>query len=211
MPIIQQVRTRYDRRRAVRYALSRYNNPNPKFANMDTMGAGGDCTNFTSQCLLVGGLKMDHRQTGQATEWWYRHQTLEPLDEYHDDWWSCTWSLPETQLRYLIANQGRAVDLLANPALARRLSLGDIIYYDWYGEDRFGHSAIITAFNRNRVPYVTFRTLAPSRPARNLHWRLSYRRRDAVRIWAVHLNNRLTVHNQPPNWSLLTPCEQSRK
>ena len=71
MPSILQVRTRYNRRRAVSYALSRYNNPNPKFANMDQMGSGGDCTNFTSQCLLVGGFQMDFRETGQATEWWY--------------------------------------------------------------------------------------------------------------------------------------------
>ncbi len=206
----QQVRTRYNRRRAVRYALSRYNNPNPKFANMDTMGGGGDCTNFTSQCLLVGGFRMDYRQTGQATEWWYRHLTLEPFDQYHDDWWSCTWSLPETQLRYLSANHGQVVDLLANPALAKRLSLGDIIYYDWYGEGRFGHSAIVTAFNRYRVPYVTYRTLAPLRPQRNQHWRLRHRR-EAARIWAVHLNDRPVVYTQPPNWAALTPCEQARK
>ncbi len=211
MSNILQVRTRYDRRRAVRYALSRYNDPNPKFANMDTMGGGGDCTNFTSQCLLVGGLKMDFRQTGQETEWWYRYVTREPFDRNNDDWWSCTWSLPETQLRYLAANHGQTGDLLENPALAKRLSLGDIIYYDWYGEGRFGHSAIVTAFNRYHVPYVTYRTLAPLRPRRNLHWRLRHRRRDAVRIWAIHLNNRPIVYEQAPDWSKLVPCDQSRK
>ncbi|MGI6344312.1 MAG: amidase domain-containing protein [Bacillota bacterium] len=210
MPSILQVRTRYNRRRAVSYALSRYNNPNPKFANMDQMGSGGDCTNFTSQCLLVGGFQMDFRETGQATEWWYRHVDGEPFDQNHDDWWSCTWSLPETQFQYLAANQGQVGDLLQNPSLARRLERGDLIYYDWDGEGRFGHSAIVTAKSRSGVPYVTYRTLQPLRPQRNVHWTLRFRR-QAARIYAIHLTDRPIVYQVPPDYSRLIPCEQDRR
>ena len=78
----------YDRAGAVRYALDHYDNPNPLFANMDTMGGGGDCTNFTSQCLLHGGFAMDYRATGQATEWWYRRIGNDQFDSNLDDWWS---------------------------------------------------------------------------------------------------------------------------
>lgn len=203
-------RTRYDRRRAARYALYRYDNPSPLVANMDTVGGGGDCTNFTSQCLFYGGYRMDYRETGQATEWWYRRIGDDRFDENNDDWWSCTWAIPENQFQYLKANHGQAVDLLERPALAKRLSLGDIIYYDWYGKDQFGHSAIITAFNRYHVPYVTYRTLSPLKPVKNAHWRLRFRR-EAKRIWAIHLDSKPTVFAGEPNWSLLKPCDQSRK
>lgn len=200
----------YSRRRAAAYALSRYNDPSPQFANMDTFGGGGDCTNFTSQCMLYGGYTMDYRETGQATEWWYRRIGTDRFDHNLNDWWSCTWSVPENQFQYLLANHGRAVNLLANPSLAKRLSLADIIYYDWTGEGKFGHSAIITRFNRYHVPYVTYRTLSPLRPVRNGHWALRFRR-EAKRIWAIHLDTFPEIHLQNPNWSRLTPCDQSRK
>jgi len=177
---------------------------------MDTMGGGGDCTNFTSQCILYGGYTMDYRATGQETEWWYRSIGTDRFDSNLDDWWSCTWSVPDNQFYYLAANHGRAINLLANVSLARRLSLGDIIYYDWTGEGRFGHSAIVTRFNRYHVPYVTFRTLSPLRPLRNVHWALRSRR-EAKRIFAIHLDSFPNVNPQNPDWNRLTPCDQSRK
>lgn len=204
------MQTTYVRTRAARYALNHYNNPNPLYANMDTMGGGGDCTNFTSQCMLAGGYTMDYRATGQATEWWYRRIGTDRFDSNNNDWWSCTWAVPENQFQYLRANGGRAVDLLANPSLARRLSLADIIYYDWTGEGFFGHSAIITNFNRYHVPYVTYRTLSPLRPVRRGHWSLRFRR-EAKRIWAIHLDSFPEVYPQNPNWNVLVPCDTGRR
>lgn len=198
----------YQRGRAVSYATAHWNKPNPQFANMDTLGAGGDCTNFTSQCMLAGGQQMDYRSTGEETEWWYRHLSSEPFDGSNDDKWSCTWSLPENQFRYESANQGQAMDLLANPAFAKRLQLGDIIYYDWHGEGRFTHSAIVTRFNRNHVPYVTYRTLKPRHPQHNVHWRLRFRG-QAFRIWAVKLNDQLQVFTTSPDFNHLIPCDQT--
>lgn len=199
----------YRRRQAVLYARRYWNDPNPQYANMDTLGAGGDCTNFTSQCLLAGGQPMDYRATGQTTEWWYRQLGNESLDGNNDDWWSCSWALPNNQFFYESTNQGQAVDLLANPALARRLRLGDIIYYDWHNEGTFTHSAIVTAFNRYHVPYVTYRTLIPRRPQRNVHWRLRFRG-NAYRIWAVHINDQLQVFDTTPDFSTLVPCDQTK-
>ena len=106
---VMQART-YDRRAAAAYALRHWNNPNPAYANMDQLGAGGDCTNFTSQALFAGGFAMDYRAPGYYTEWWYRRVGREPFDAALDDWWSCTWSLPENQFHYLARNFGRAFD-----------------------------------------------------------------------------------------------------
>jgi len=199
----------YDRAAAVRYALRYWNDPNPAFANMDTFGGGGDCTNFTSQALLAGGWPMDYRQTGYYTEWWYRRIGLDPYDADANDWWSCTWSVPENQFHYLNFNYAQMIDLTARPQEIRLVELGDIIYYDWYGRGRLGHSAIVTAFDRFSRPLVTYRTLAPRDPQRNVPWHLRFRG-NARRIFALHLPSRADVTRTQPNWNRLVPCESRR-
>src|SRR5690554_1316804 len=107
---------------------------------MDTLGAGGDCSNFTSQCMLAGGIPMDYRGNTATEEWWYRRIGDDRYDANLDDWWSCSWALAQNQFEHNSANNGQAVNLLANPSLARTMRLGDIIYYDWHGEGIFTHS-----------------------------------------------------------------------
>ena len=199
---------RYDRAAVVRYAYRYVGDPNPQFANMDMQGAGGDCTNFTSQCLLAGGRPMDYRRTGYDTEWWYRRIGSDPLDAAHNDWWSCTWSLPSLLVLYLQLNGGRGLDLLDRPSRARQLRVGDVVFYDWNGDGLFDHSAVVTR-RVNGVPYVTYRTLAPLRPIRNGHWRLRFRRR-ARAIRGVLLPNEMETTISTPNWSALRPCESGR-
>lgn len=200
----------YQRQRAVEYAFRHWNAPNPRYANMDTFGGGGDCTNFTSQCLAAGGWPMDYRQTGHYTEWWYRRIGNEPFDEAHDDWWSCTWSLPESQFHYLSHNYGEVLDLGRNPDDARRLRPGDIVYYDWRGIGRLGHSAIVTRIDRFGRPLVTYRTLSPNPPILNRPWHLNFRAR-AQRILAVLLPDDVNAPPSRPNWQRLRPCDEARR
>lgn len=199
----------YNRARAVAYALRHVFRPNPAYANMDTMGGGGDCTNFTSQCLYAGGWSMDFRASGFATEWWYRRIGAEDFDSHHDDWWSCTWSLPALLIRYLTANFGTALDLLRRPSLARGLRRGDLIFYDWNGDGLFDHSVIVTRVSRG-IPLVTYRTLSPLSPVRNRHWRLRFRRK-ATSIVAVRLPSNPRKFAVEPDWSVLWPCEARRR
>lgn len=206
-PLLQ--RTRYNRTLAVRYALRHWNNPNPLFANLDTVGAGGDCSNFTSQCLLAGGWPQDYRRSAGDSEWWYRRIGNDPFDRDANDWWSCTWALAEGQFRYMQANHGRVEDLTRNPQRARTLRLGDILYYDWDGDGIVTHSSIVTARDRNGIPYVTYRTLAPLRPVRNRHWRLAFRGR-AAQIYGMRLTDNPVVHPQQPDWNRLVPCDRTR-
>ena len=51
----------YNRAMAVAYAHEWAFKRNPRYADFSNMG--GDCTNFISQCLLAGGLQMDHTKT----------------------------------------------------------------------------------------------------------------------------------------------------
>lgn len=200
---------RYNRTLAVRYALRHWNRPNSDFANLDTIGAGGDCTNFTSQCLLAGGWPMDFRRTGYDTEWWYRRIGSDPFDADFNDWWSCTWSLAELQFRYMESNGGEVLNVTASVRRARRLRRGDILYYDWDGDGHFTHSAIVTAHTRTGIPLVTYRTLRPRSPVRNRDYRLRFRGR-AARIYGVRVPSFPIDHGVSPNWNLLRPCDRTR-
>jgi len=199
----------FDRRAAAEYALRHVFDPNPAYANMDAMGAGGDCTNFTSQALFAGGFPMDYRGPGYYTEWWYRRVGREPFDASLDDWWSCTWALPENQFHYLSRNHGTAYDVKRDPGAVRNLALGDIFYYDWDGDGRFNHSSIVTGFDRFGRPLVSYRTLRPRSPVSNSHWELRFRG-EAARIFAVHLADDPRPFPARPDWNRLRPCESAR-
>lgn len=56
----------YNREAAKSYAYQYVLTPNTSYANFETLG--GNCTNFTSQCLKAGGITSD--QTGNYT-WYY--------------------------------------------------------------------------------------------------------------------------------------------
>lgn len=206
---IMQARRRYNRLTAVRYALRHWNNPNPRFGNMDTMGAGGDCANFVSQCMLAGGWPLDYRASAVDKEWWYRRVGTEPFDRNRDDWWSCTWTLADSHMRYMRANHGRALDLVRSPRLARTLRRGDVIYYDWDGDGVFTHSAIVTSFTRRGFPLVTYRTLRPRRPVRNAVWTLRFRGR-ARAIVGMQLTGTPLVHGARADFNRLEPCDRTR-
>ncbi len=74
----------YDRLSATMYAKKWWNKRNPKFYNFDALG--GDCTNFVSQCLYAGNIKMDFSPLG----WYYNNLNsrspafsgVEPLFNY---------------------------------------------------------------------------------------------------------------------------------
>ena len=55
----------FDRQAAINYAEKYAFNYNPDF--YDFTEIGGDCTNFVSQCLFYGGIKMDYSPLG----WYY--------------------------------------------------------------------------------------------------------------------------------------------
>ena len=57
----------YDREAAVHYALRWALDRNPAYYDFENLG--GDCTNFTSQCLFAGSGRMNPRPD---TGWYYR-------------------------------------------------------------------------------------------------------------------------------------------
>lgn len=133
----------YDRLKAVQYANRWWNRANPDYIHFDV-----DCTNYVSQCLFAGGAPMNY--TGnRATGWWYRHLG----DEAE---WSFSWSVSNSLYWYLkTSRSGLRAELVASPM---DLELGDVIIYDWDGNNQYQHSTIVTAFDGDGMPLVNAHT-----------------------------------------------------
>ncbi len=142
----------YNRNKAVGYALKYALSPNPEFRYFSsTLNAGGDCTNFISQCLLAGGAEMVY----DNNPWWYNHNNLSST---MDDTWSLSWSIAHSLYWNIMRNsvenkKGIKAQILS---AASMLELGDIIFYE-NDENRIFHSTIVTDYN-NGSPLVSQHT-----------------------------------------------------
>ena len=118
---------------AAAYARRWWDGVNPEFRHF----AGEDCTNFTSQCLLAGGMAM--AVTGNpATGWWHGAGA-----------WSYSWAVANALHRYL-TDSGAAV----SRERAARLHTGDIIAYDFNGDGTFDHTAVVVGRDDAGEPLV---------------------------------------------------------
>lgn len=122
----------YNRQVAVEYARKWWNSANPAYPTFQV-----DCTNFISQCLRAGGLKMSG-YPDRAKGWWIQGRN-----------WSYSWSVAHALRWYLESSKqlARRVYSIAE------LKLGDIIFIDFEGDGRMNHSLIVTSFI-NGEPYV---------------------------------------------------------
>ncbi|MBH0228605.1 amidase domain-containing protein [Halobacillus yeomjeoni] len=129
----------YDRREAVRYAERWWDDANPAYPQFEN-----DCTNFVSQCLRAGGLPtwgVPHQTRG----WWYQNGK-----------WSYSWSVAHAFKWYL---SGSTKGQVAKEVFsADQLSPGDIICYDFQGNDRFDHNTIVVKLNKDGMPLVNAHT-----------------------------------------------------
>lgn len=101
-PLAPMVSRVYDRDAAVAYATQWSLKRNPDWPIYDEWG--GNCNNFTSQCLFAGGVPMDHQ--GQAQWKWYdeRWDRSETASGRSDSWASVN-----AFYRYAAANIGHGL------------------------------------------------------------------------------------------------------
>ncbi|TLS48964.1 amidase domain-containing protein [Paenibacillus antri] len=135
----------YDREAARDYAERHWNEPNPQFIHFDV-----DCTNYVSQCLYAGGAPMAY-SAGRESGWWYRGRSGSR------EHWSYSWSVAHALHWYLMGgrNEGLAADRVPAP---EDLAIGDVICYDFDGDGRFEHSAIVTGADGSGMPLVNAHT-----------------------------------------------------
>lgn len=131
----------YSKINSVNYALKYALNPNPAYRYfVSKYTIGGDCTNFTSQCVFSGGAPMIF--SGKNI-WWY--------DNLHC---SISWSTAHSFYWYLKINfdnnlygiKGKEVFSFSE------LEIGDLIFYRNVN-NKISHSAIITDF-KNNIPLI---------------------------------------------------------
>lgn len=141
----------YNRMAAVNYAYRYALNHNKEFVYFPLQeNIGGDCTNFTSQCLLAGGAPMAY----SPQPWYYKQLSTPP---YHDN--SISWSVAHSLYWLLKVNDEKGYPGPKGKEVYNKnlLELGDVIFL----QDSSGlifHSATITSFTANKEPLLTQHT-----------------------------------------------------
>ena len=128
----------YDRRGAAKYADAHTSssagnaNYNPDYH--DFTPDGGDCTNFTSQCMFLGGgyPALGNKSSGFNVGWWYDNSAGFP-------YCSVSWRAANAQRTYWNTKYTTDVPSINN------LSTGDYIYYDTDHDGAVEHAAIVDA------------------------------------------------------------------
>lgn len=117
----------YNRQNAIKYAHDWVYKRNPKY--YDFSGIGGDCTNFISQCLLAGGMEMNHKK---PLGWFYH--------SVHDR--SPSWTGVHFFYNFLTHNKG--VGPKAEDTSLEQLIPGDIVQLSFEPEV-FSHTLLVIA------------------------------------------------------------------
>ena len=130
----------YNRQRAVDYAEAWALRRNPLFLNF--AGRGGDCTNFTSQCLLAGSCTMDFTPDFG----WYYIST----EDRAPAWTSVAFFYDFITEQPVFANENAGIGPFGREVRAREIEVGDFIQLA-DDEGDYYHTLIITGFEPNDI------------------------------------------------------------
>ena len=103
----------------------------------NNVGDGGDCANFVSQCLYMGGLE-------QTPTWCYAGYRCHFTSNM-----GATWITAHSLYNYLVSLGGQSIQ---NPSPSD-VSVGDVIFYKTTDDGRMHHSAIVIAIE-NGTPII---------------------------------------------------------
>lgn len=120
----------YNRAKAVEYAKKWAFSFNEEYYNFTHLG--GDCTNFVSQCLFAGGLKMDVRSDG-----WYYMSLSDRAP---------AWTGVEEFWNYGVKNNKTSGFILAECDKSEA-EIGDVVQL--FNGERYYHTVIITRVERS--------------------------------------------------------------
>jgi len=132
----------YDREAAVAYAVEWCFTRNPKWPVYDD--EGGNCANFTSQCLLAGGIPMDYRGPSERQWKWYgetANYSQRPRGR------SPSWASVDWFHRYATSNIGFGLVCEADAPYYSG-EPGDVLQLGFLGDWR--HNVLITEVIRGR-------------------------------------------------------------
>ncbi len=122
----------YNREAAVAYALKYAEIPNVDHWKYYE-GYGGDCTNFTSQCLYAGGIPFDNYGNSSLEKWFW----------YSDAKRTASWTSSHAFRQYVRLNKS-GPGLRAHIGEREELKLGDLVQLEENG--RTYHTVIVTGY-----------------------------------------------------------------
>jgi len=167
----------YNRSRVVEYANRWWNSYNPAYWEFEV-----DCTSFASQCIFAGSAPMIY--TGKRDRgWWYVGM------EHQQELWSYSWAVANALKNYSISStSGFRGYLVDSP---QQLELGDMIAYDWDGDGRYQHNAIVTMKDDHGMPLMN----AHTNNSKHRYWsyRDSYAWTPNTRYAFIHINDEMTM------------------
>ena len=141
---------------------------------------GGDCANFVSQCIYMGGLDMTSKWNSAG------HMCMDPY----------TWINAHQLYRYVVSLGGTSV----NDPSASEVSIGDLIFYKTRSDGKMHHSAIVIDI-KNGNPVIAAHS-DNSRPMyTETNWRLGYK---GSRIYLVKMNGAPCVAPNPRSFDVYT-------
>ena len=123
---------KYNREKAREYARRWALSRNPLYKDYELYG--GDCTNFTSQCIFAGGIPMDTVGNNELSKWyWYSDYSRVP-----------SWTGAEAFYKYIIKNNEskKEFGLYAKEVNYNQLEIGDIVQL--VEDNKAYHTMIIT-------------------------------------------------------------------
>lgn len=173
-PFVSTVRQRnYNRQKVQEYADKWWDRANPQYIHFDV-----DCTNYVSQCIFAGDAPMHYTGT-RSSGWWYQGK------DGQRELWSFSWSVAHSLNAYLSTNKsGLRAEIVEVP---EALDVGDVISYDWDGDGRYQHSAIVTAIAADGAPLVNAHTTDSYR--RYWDYRDSYAWSERTRYRFLHISD----------------------
>ncbi len=155
----------YDRIAAVAYARKWALDRNPAFYNFEKLG--GDCTNFTSQCLYAGAQTMNYTP---VTGWFYRSS------------YDRTASWTGVQYLYNFLTNNQSIGPFAHEVSMDEAMPGDIVQLGT-ASGHFYHSPIITAVTP-KILVAAHTQDALDRPLDSyIYDKARFLHIDGVRVW----------------------------
>nr|WP_081254143.1 amidase domain-containing protein [Bacillus wiedmannii] len=154
---VQRAYYYYDPQAAVNYALQWALSRNPAYD--DRSGAGGDCTNFVSQALYAGGMRMDmpgeisHLSPYVTDGGWFSKRIDLSVPSYRV---SSSWINVEMFYRYWTPRSTNVTKTWSPMQVYYGSSPGDVLQYQYAGGGRKWHSLLVTGKNTSkRTIYIT--------------------------------------------------------
>ena len=174
---------------AAQWAIDHWNDYNSVLYNKGYWDDGGDCANFVSQCLYMGGMDMD--------DYWNISGYLAHWGTYYGSDYAGSYIRCQQLYNYLVKIGAQVIQ---NPSPSQ-VSVGDVILYRRQGASRMTHTAIVIDI-KNGQPVVAAHSTGTDRYRSDwagYDWHLNF---SGNNTYLMKLNGTTCVNYNPRNFDV---------